>query len=316
MPKRALYGLLLSAFAMGCFAHEKAGDSSAAIGDWRRAADEVDSTATATELTPEQRAARLEQLATIFGVRSLLDRIAEAPAGSSSDAQLVRIRLREDALSNLDRIALTIATTVARIEREEFKTVNASSTLDARHNRSVQTWSLAAILTGTTTSITGTAIDLGPTPTYSRIGNGIIIGGAAVAACFTVVALTRKNRSRPPFAIETNFLAQLFGRTPTRGSTLPEPVWSYLDTVLAGERVSIRDHLLEAWVKQGSVSFAPSATARHTLDLLTSPISAQQSIDASVLTSRANMLADLRATISEMAVDLQTLARHVKEQTE
>src|SRR5262249_51442369 len=234
---------------------------------------ESTSTAAATELTQEQRAARLEQLATIFDVRPLLDRIAAAPAGSSSDAQLVRLRLREDALSNLDRITLTIASTVALIEREEFKSVNASSTLDARHTRSILTWSLAATLTGSTTSITGTAIDLGPTTTYVRIGNGIIIGGAALAASFTVVALTRKNRSRPPFAIETNFLAQMFGRTPTPASTLPDPVWSYLDTAFAGERASIRSQLLDAWVKQKSVSFAPSATARHTLDLLTSPIS-------------------------------------------
>src|SRR5262245_8231175 len=43
----------------------------------------VESTATATTLPPEQSAARLEQLATIFDVRSLIDRLAEAPAGSS-----------------------------------------------------------------------------------------------------------------------------------------------------------------------------------------------------------------------------------------
>jgi hypothetical protein len=276
----------------------------------------VESTATATALTPEQRAARLEQLATIFEVRSLIDRLAEAPVGSSSEAELLRLRLREDALSNLDRIMLTIATTTARIEQEEYRTVNASSALTGRHTRTVLTWSLAATLTGSTTAITGTALDLGPTPTYVRVGNGIIIGGAALAASFTVVALTRKNRGRPPFPIETNFLAQLFGRTPTPASTLPEPVWRYLDTALAGERASIRSQLSDAWVKQGSVSFAPSAAARHTLDLLTSPISPQQSVDASVLTSRANMLADLRARIGEMAVDLQALVRHVKSQTE
>jgi hypothetical protein len=276
----------------------------------------VESTATATALTPEQRATRLEQLATIFEVRPLLDRLAEAPAGSSTEAQLVRLRLRDDALSNLDRITLTIGATVARIEQEEFRTVNARSAFDSRHTRSILTWSLAATLTGSITSITGTAIDLGPTVTYAQIGNGIIIGGAVLAAAFTVVALTRKNRDRPPLAIETNFLAQLFGRTPTLAATFPEPVWGYLDTTLAGERASIRSQLLEAWVKQGSVSFAPSTTARHTLDLLTSPISPQQTVEASVLASRANMLADLRARIGEMALDLQTLVRHIRSKTE
>jgi hypothetical protein len=271
----------------------------------------VAATASAAEPITEPQAARLQQLAQIFDVQPLIERLEEAPAGSSVEAQLLRVRLREDALSQLDRTSLMIAATLARIEREQFATVNARSTLDTRHTRSVLTWSLAATLTGSITSIVGTSLQFEGT-TESKIGNGISIGGAALSATLLIVALTRKDRGRPPFVIPTNFLAQLLGRAPTPASTLPEPIWRYLDAPLAGAPSSIRSQLLAAWVKQGSISLPPSATARDTLDLLTSPISMQQTVAAAVLTSRANMLADLRASIGEMTVDLQGLVRQVR----
>ena len=164
---------------------------------------------------------RLEQLARIFDVQSLLARIQHLPAAASNlEERLERMRLREDAFSELDRVALMIDATLARIEREESAAANARNTLNARHARTVVTWSIAATLIGSGVSVAATSLQFSGT-TEASIGKGLAIGGAALAAAFSIVALTRKNRSTPPYAIATNFLAQPLGRTPTPASTLP-----------------------------------------------------------------------------------------------
>ncbi|MCU1281209.1 MAG: hypothetical protein JWM53_4755 [bacterium] len=244
-------------------------------------------------------------------MQSLLARIQRPAAAANIEERLERMRVREDAFSELDRIALMIDATLARIEREQFATANARNTLNARHERSVVTWSIAATLTGSGVSVVATSLQFSGT-TQARIGNGLAIGGAALAAAFSIVALTRKNRSTPPYAIETNFLAQPLGRTPTPDSRLPDPVWSFLDTTLVGERGSFRSQLVDGWLKERSISLASSAQAQRTIDLLTSPISPQQSVPAEVLSSRANMLADLSERIAEMKIELESLVRQVR----
>jgi hypothetical protein len=264
-----------------------------------------------TEPAPERQAARLEQLAGIFEVQPLLARLEHAATGTGVEDRLERMELRQDALSELDRIALMIDATLARLERERYVTINARNTLTARHARTVVTWSIAATLAGSGTAILATALQFEGT-IEGRVGNGLAIGGSALALSFSIVALTRKNRGTPPYAIETNLLAQLFGRTPTSASTLPDPVWRYLDMTLSGQATSLRSQLLAAWREEGSLPASPSESRARTIDLLTRPISARESIAADVLTTRAHMLADLSARVALMKVDLQALVSHVR----
>jgi hypothetical protein len=264
-----------------------------------------------TEPAPERQAARLDQLAGIFEVQPVVARLQHAAPGAGVEDRLERIQLRQDALSELDRVALMIDATLARLEREQDATINARNTLTARHARTVVTWSIAATLAGSGTAIIATSLQFEGT-IEGRVGNGLAIGGSALALSFSIVALTRKNRGTPPYAIETNLLAQLLGRAPTPESTLPDPVWRYLDTTLSGAAASLRSQLLAAWVEEGSLPAAPSASRARTIDLLTRPISARESIAADVLSTRAHMLADLRARVALMKIDLQALVTHVR----
>jgi hypothetical protein len=265
----------------------------------------------AAEPASAPEAARLDQLSDIFEVRPLIDRIQRAPTSGSVEDRLERLQLRQDAFSELDRLALMIDATLARLEGEQYPTINARNTLNARHARTVVTWSIAATLVGSGTGIVATALQF-ESSTAGRVGNGIAIGGSALALTFSIVALTRKNRGTPPYAIRTNCLAQLFDRTPTPESALPRPVWRYLDTRLPGEPASLRSQLRTAWVEDGTLPATPSADTQRTIDLLTRPISARESIPAEVLGQRAHMLADLRARVALMKVDLQEMVRHVR----
>jgi hypothetical protein len=56
----------------------------------------------------------------------------------------------------------------------------------------------------------------------------------------------------------------------------------------------------------------PSADARQTIDWSTRLISVREPVPAHMLAARAHMLADLRARIAGMKVDLQALVEHVR----
>jgi hypothetical protein len=148
--------------------------------------------------------------------------------------------------------------------------------------------------------------------TQAYAGDGIILAGAGLATAFSIIALVRHNRGRPPHAIKTNVLAPLFGRPAARDSALPDPVWRYLDTPLYGEPASQRVQLLQMWQHRGAIALDDSPAARRKIDLLTRPLSPREVVAAGVLDDRAAMLADLHGRVAAMHVDVEALIHEVR----
>jgi len=253
---------------------------------------------------------RSQQIASILGLEPLLEHIAEL-AANPNPTLLEFLKLRQDALIELEEVSLMIEATQAGLQQEESSTSSARSFVNDHYESSVSTWNIAALILGNGFTVVGTALQFdGNEQAY--IGDGIIIGGAVVATALGVVGLIKKNKGRAPFVVETNYLAPLLGRKPTAKSELPEPVRRYLDETLAGETSSIRAQLLEKWVKQGSVSLTSSRADEHKIDLLTRPIARGSLISSDVLGDRADMLADLRARISQLYVEVRMLMHEVR----
>jgi hypothetical protein len=269
------------------------------------------SAATADELPPEQALARSRQIAAICHIESLLDRILFAPPPRSAAEAIAELRLHQQATEALLSVAMTIDATLARVEREQAEVTAVRDYFDSHHSASVTTWNIAAVLVGNAFSIAGSAMQFGG-PRLQVAGDGIIIGGAAIAAVLGSIALLKKAKERPPYAIETNMLARLLGRTPVSGSDYPEEIWGYLDTRLVGERASIRNLLLEKWEREGRISLSDSADARRKIDLLTKPLTPTDRVKVGLLSDRAGMLADVDARVAAMNVDLQLLLRQVR----
>jgi hypothetical protein len=267
--------------------------------------------ASAEQRSPDVAAARSRQMAAILGLEPLIERIASAPSGGGLEATLERLQLRDDVLAELQRISLLINATLAQLEEEHAAAASAQSFVEDGHTRAVASWNIAALMVGNGLSIVGSAMQFdGNRQAFA--GDGIIIGGAAIATAFSIVALTRRKQGRTPHAIETGFLAPLLGRTPSADSTLPEPVWRYLDTPLAGEPGSLRRQLVDRWVRRGTIARTDSPSARRKIDLLTRPISRREVVPADVLDDRAEMLADLRSRVAGMHVELQALVAEVR----
>lgn len=268
-------------------------------------------TARAGEPSPEVDAARARQMAGILGVESILSRIERAPAGGGLDAIVTRLELRDDIVAELQRIALVINAAIAQLDEERSAAAGAQSFVESGYARAVAGWNIAALIVGNSLTIVGTAMQFDGTA-QAYTGDGLILGGAAMATAFSIVALTRKSQGPVPHAIDTNYLAPLFGELPTAESVLPALVWRYLDTPLAGEPASLRAQLLERWVRRGTVPADRSPAALRKIALLTRPLSSRQKVPADVLEDRAEMLSDLRARIAGMHVDVQRLVRYVR----
>jgi hypothetical protein len=271
----------------------------------------VAASASATERPPAEAAARARRMAAILEVQPLVERILEEPAGSSVQEQIDRIRLHQQAEEEIGRVSLMIDGALARLQREQFAAASAHRALSEAYQGTVTNWNIAAVIIGSGATVVGTAMQFGDS-TETRIGDGIIIGGAALAAAFSIVALVKKSRGPPLLPIETNCLAGLFGRAPTRESELPKEVWRYLDAPLPGDSASFRSQLVERFAKEGSLSLGSSPEARHKIDLLTRPISQREVIAASMLDLRARMLDDLRTRVAGMKDDLQLLNEQVQ----
>lgn len=264
--------------------------------------------ASADEAAAQRAMARAEQIAAIFGLQTLVVRFQQ-PMPTSVEGRLERMELRADAMAALEDVSLLVDATLAKLQEEQLTSANARDFVRDRYQGSVLAWNIGALLIGGVTNIVGSSMQF-TTQTQARIGDGIILGGAVVATTFAVVALLKRNRGRPPYAIQTNLLAQLLGRTPVPGSELPDPIWRYLDTPLVGEPSSLRSQLLDKWAKQGSISLFPSTpAARIKVDQLTRPISVRDVVSADTFDDRADMLADVRAALGRLHADIQGLIR-------
>ena len=250
-------------------------------------------------------------MAAILELDPILSRIEQAPAGGGLDAVVARLELRDDILAELQRIALLVDASIAQLDQERTAVAGAQAFVASGYARRVTGWNVAALIVGNSTTIIGTAMQFDGT-TQAYAGDAIILGGAAAATACSIVALTRKSQAGVPHAVATNYLAPLFGEKPTADSVLPAPVWRYLDTPLAGEPASLRSQLLERWARRGTVPRDRSPAALSKIGLLTRPLSARQVVSAEVLDDRAEMLADLRARVAGMRVDVQLLVRYVR----
>jgi hypothetical protein len=247
--------------------------------------------------------ARARQLASMLDLDVQLDVIRHAPPPTTVDESIAHLHAVERAMVTLSRAELDADGTRARLQHEEFESKNAHDLVEAGHERSVARWNIAAVLVGSASAIVGAGTDFGD-ETAVKWGNGVLIAGAAVAAAFSIVALVKRDGGRAPFTIETNLLAPLFGRSATTRSQYPAWIWRYLDTPLAGAGSSIRQGLIDKWTREGRL---PRHDRERRIALLCEPLGTARRIDADVLDDRADMLADVRASVAGLSIDLQRL---------
>jgi len=193
--------------------------------------------------------------------------VAGAGAGNPEET-IADLRLHQQITDEVLLDAMIVDGVMSRLARERTESSSAHDFLENRHQRSVTTWNIAAVMVGSGMTIVGASLQFG-NESLQDAGVVVTISGALAAAAFSVVALVEKNEDRPPYPIESSLLARILGRPPVPGSDYPEPVWRYLDRALPGEGASIRQRLVDKWIREGRIARATSPAAARRIHLLT-----------------------------------------------
>jgi hypothetical protein len=254
--------------------------------------------------------ARAWQIAAVLGLDPIIERIRHAPPPGSPDESMAQLRATERVIVGLSRAALTMDATLARLQHEESEARTVHDLLEDHHEDAVTRLDIVAILVGNGASIVGTGMQFGSS-TVAKAGDALVIGGSAIAAAFSVVALVKADVGPLPAVIETNLLAPLLGAPATARSRYPDWVWRYLDTPLAGESTSIRRQLIDKWTREAKLPQGASPGAERRLTLLTAPLRTPRPVDAEVIDDRAHMLGDVRERLMSLSVDMDRLWREV-----
>jgi hypothetical protein len=105
-------------------------------------------------------------------------------------------------------------------------------------------------------------------------------------------------------------LAELLGATPTQQSNYPAEVWKYLTTPDPSlpQGFTPQQHLLFEWTSFGRIKEKPDP---RTLAALTSTGKGGAPLSIDQITDRTAMLADVKAHVGTMMVDLAEMLRFV-----
>jgi len=250
---------------------------------------------------------RVLRTADILGIRSQIVELAAVRAMPQHD-ELREMRLVQNLQGAVVAAALDVDSVNARIDYESARLTEVQAYLGARRDRRVNLANLANLVIGSGVGAVGSGLQLiGPAQHAGNIASTAAGFGGTI---LSVLGLRQQKGSVRAPGFTPAMLAKLLGKEPGEGSDYPPDVWAYLTTadptLPRGE--SGQQHLKFEWTSFGHLKDKPD---EKTLEALTSTGKEGTPLSIDVIGDRIPMLADLRAHVSAMQVDLADLLRFV-----
>jgi len=248
----------------------------------------------------------------IASVQELLD--AEKTEGKDS---LQALRVREKLVESVLMASLEIRSATSRIDAEISSTNEVRDVMaDARERRTQYSDIVNFMSAGSTTIVNNALTEFTTNPsTGGVVGGGIVgvLGGALQIGISTITLKMNKGEHRSS-GIRPNMLAPVFGYSGPEAQ-FNEGVWSFLndpEPTSTSPTETRRHHLVNQWMHIGRIAPLSSAKGKRQVGLLTGLIPQDRTITIDLLEDRALMLSDLRATISQMDIQMLEIMRWVK----
>lgn len=255
-------------------------------------------------------APRILRTAELIGVRSQLEefvhlRITPEQNGVR-ELQLVQ-RLQGVVVAS----ALDVEGVNARIDYETAHLQELQAYLSARRDRRVDLLNLGNLVIGGGVGAVGSGLQL--ISSAAHAGNVVSTSAGLGGTILSVIGLKQqKGQLRSP-EYTPAMLAKLLGGSPRDSSDYPPEVWVYLttpDPALPDHRTG-QEHLLSEWTRFGHLRERPDS---KTIAELTTTGTDGTKLSVEMIGRRTAMLADVRAHVSTMLVDLAELMTFVAQQ--
>jgi hypothetical protein len=252
-------------------------------------------------------AARVLRTAEILGVRADVDQLALLRSSPQHD-ELQEMRLIQPLQGNMIAAALDVDSVNARIDYENARLQEVQGYLSSRRDRRLNLLNVGNLVLGSGVGAVGSGLQLiGPA---QHAGNVVSTSAGFGGTFLSLLGLRQpKGILRAP-GFTPAMLAKPLGATPSTDSDYPAEIWTYLTTpdpnLPRGE--SGIQHLMFVWRSFGHLKEKRSP---KDLDALTSTGKNGTPLSIDVIGDRTAMLADLRAHVSAMQVDLAEMMRWV-----
>lgn len=252
---------------------------------------------------------RVLRTAEIMGIRQDVEALGRLRAAAERD-EMQEMRLVQRLQASVIASALDVDSVNARIDYESSRLQEVQGYLSAKRDRRVNLLNVGNLVLGTGVGAVGSGLQL--ISTAQHAGN-IVSTSAGVGGTVLSLLGLREPRGivRAP-GFTPAMLAKPLGKTPPTDSDYPAEIWKYLTTadpdLPRGE--SGTEHLKFEWTSFGHLKEKPTPKE---IDALTSTGKDGVPLTIDTIGDRTAMLADLRAHVSAMQVDLAELMKFVAE---
>jgi len=243
-----------------------------------------------------------------MGVRADIESLAALRVTAQHD-ELRELQLAQRLQASVIALALDVESVNARIDYETARLQEVQGYLSAKRDRRLNLLSVGNIMIGTGVGAVGSGLQLISTAQHA---GDIVSTSAGVGGTFLSLLGLRQPKGivRAPGYVPA-MLAKPLGKEPPPGSDYPAVIWKYLSTpdpnLPSGN--SGEQHLRLEWSTFGHLK---SQDAKQVTALIsTGKDGTPLGIDT--IGDRTAMLADVRAQVSELHVDLAELMRWVAE---
>jgi hypothetical protein len=250
------------------------------------------------------------QTARILELDSTLQKLRELQAKRGANSPLTEEErsLRLQMLESIQIATLDIDGVLGEITNERSELGDIRTSLQSRRDKSVASFTTAALLTGSGLGIAVNATQYSSLGTRTNnAGDTVGIVSGAASTVFSIIAAQRQKGPNGSVGNLPNMLAPLLGGTSVLHTYYPPPVMQYLQSVPPGEdasRGTRLEQLKQSWIQAGRLD---SKKLQQTTAAATSSQNPDVKVSIDDLTNRIAMLGDVMGRVSLMKRDLAVL---------
>ncbi len=248
-------------------------------------------------------APRILRTAELIGVRSQLEELVHLRATPKQN-EIRELHLVQHLQGVVIASALDVESVNARIDYETAHLQEVQAYLSARRDRRVNLLNLGNLFIGGGVGAVGSGLQL--ISSAEHAGNVVSTSAGFGGTILSVIGLQQqKGQLRSP-EYTPAMLAKLLGGSPRDSSDYPPEVWVYLTTPdpALPDRRTEQEHLISEWTRFGHLKEKPDPA---TIAALTTTGKDGTKLSVEMIGDRTAMLADVRAHVSTMLVDLAEL---------
>lgn len=259
---------------------------------------------------------RAWDVAELLGVTGLIERLIVL---QDHDRRINGRVMSIECLSFRQELTEVILTTmlqvhdvIAKIDMEISAYNQLQNMLEDKRDRAISYNSWANIVGAGALNTGGAAGEL--VPSSEVPGEIAQVVGGGINMILGALALRQQNGSRQMTSGRPNMLAQIFNRQTDSQTEYPPIIWKYLNKVPAGSGLpeTRREYVVSQWVSLHAIDNPNTQKGKMQIQCLTSTMPKQNAVTIGLLEDRMDLLADVRAQVSQLDSDLLELMTAIR----